>query len=185
MDLADLSRPARLLPHPAASFIVISPDGRWVATSTWHGSAVRVWDARRALPLRELPAPGKTFVAFSPDGRRMVAGGPSEFVFWDTATWNQERIVRRENAGRPGFMAFSPDGRVLAVAHSISLVRLLDSRTGRELATLESPDPQMVSWLAFSPDGSRLAVACEQRRVQLWNLRPLRRRLAEMGLDWK
>jgi WD40 repeat protein len=63
-------------------------------------------------------------------------------------------------------------------------VQLIDPPTGRPLATLAAPDPQLISWLCFSPDGGRLAVACEGRVVQVWDLRSIRRKLAAMNLDW-
>jgi WD40 repeat protein len=184
LDLEDPSRRVRFLPHPGVSFVAFSPDERWVATGTWHGAGVKVWDTRTGRLERELPVPGKTYVAFSPDGRQLVTGAPTEYVFWDTHSWRRELAVPRENSGRPGYLALSPDGRLLAVAHSISLVKLLDAHTGREMATLESPDPQLLSWLCFSPDGAYLAAACETHRIQLWDLRRIRRRLEALGLDW-
>jgi WD40 repeat protein len=83
-----------------------------------------------------------------------------------------------------GIMAFSADGSMLAVAHSTREVRLIDPATGFSLATLAAPNPQIVSCLAFSPDDSRLAVANEDHTVRLWDLRQIRRQLAELNLDW-
>jgi WD40 repeat protein len=133
---------------------------------------------------RELPAPGKTFVAWSPDGRLLAAGGPGETVLWNTRSWTTRHRIPRENGGRPAYAAFSPDGRLLAVAHSNTLVKLVDVASGRELASLESPDPQLTAWVCFSPRAGYLAVACETQRVQLWDLRLIRRGLANLGLDW-
>ena len=101
-----------------------------------------------------------------------------------TRSWRRGLTLPRENSGKPGYVAFSPDSRLLAVAHSISLVKLFDTQTGRELAALESPDPQLLSSLCFSPDGETLAATCETHRIQLWDLRRIRQRLAELGLDW-
>jgi WD40 repeat protein len=185
--LLDLGGPAPrswVLPHHAAGLAAVSPDGKRAATSTWHGTGLKVWDARTGVLERDLPAPGKTFASFSPGGERLAAGGPSEIVLWDTRTWKAERRIPRENTGKPGYAAFSPDGRVLAIAHSSSLIKLLDVGSGRELATLESPDPQLICWLSFSPGGNYLAAACETQRVQLWDLRLIRRGLANLGLDW-
>ena len=81
-------------------------------------------------------------------------------------------------------MGFSRDGKMLAIAYSRYVVRLIDPASGRQLATLESPDPRHVSWLGFSPDGSRLAAASETNVIQLWDLRRIREQLAAMKLDW-
>jgi WD40 repeat protein len=81
-------------------------------------------------------------------------------------------------------MAFTADGRLLVITRSAQRVELVDTQTARELATLEAPSPQMVSWLGFSPDGSQLAAATENHVIQLWDLRLIRKQLAAMGLDW-
>jgi tetratricopeptide (TPR) repeat protein len=52
------------------------------------------------------------------------------------------------------------------------------------LATLTAPDPRGIEHLRFGPDGSRLAAVCTNRTVRVWDLRRIRGRLAEMGLDW-
>jgi tetratricopeptide (TPR) repeat protein len=63
------------------------------------------------------------------------------------------------------------------------VVALFDVATGRELAVLETPHAAGIFWLAFSPDGDRLAVAHQNHTTYLWDLRAVRRQLAEMGLD--
>jgi hypothetical protein len=53
------------------------------------------------------------------------------------------------------------------------------------IARLESPDSSDV-WPTFSPDGSRLVVVpASYPAVFVWDLRLVRSRLTEMGLDWE
>ena len=122
---------------------------------------------------------------FSPDGRLLVTGSADAFRAWKVGTWERLWEVRRggEHDHR-GRLAFSPDGRLLAVASTPWLVRLLDPADGAEVATLTAPNAEEVGEMTFSPDGSRLAVATESLSVQLWDLRAVRARLAETGLDW-
>jgi tetratricopeptide (TPR) repeat protein len=73
----------------------------------------------------------------------------------------------------------------VAVQDASKVLRLVETETGRTLARLESPDLCAAQWATFSPDGSRLVVTTnEGPAVHVWDLRAIRRRLAEMGLDW-
>ena len=38
--------------------------------------------------------------------------------------------------------------------------------------------------LEFSPDGGRLAAGCLTGGVRIWDVRRVRQRLSEFGLDW-
>jgi WD40 repeat protein len=170
--------------HANPRFIAVSPCGKFVATGTWHGTGVKVWDAAKGSVVQELPARASATVAFSPDGRWLVTSTGEDFQFWDTATWKARHRVLRDRGGDiPGYMAFSPKGDLIAVAHSLSVVKLLDPATGKEIATLEPPNPLNLSWLRFSADGSTLAAAAENF-IYLWDLRRIRLRLADMKLDW-
>jgi WD40 repeat protein len=73
---------------------------------------------------------------------------------------------------------------MLAIAHSPKLARLIDPTDGKELATLEVPNPGILTGFCFSPDGSRLAAATQHGWLYLWDLRLIRRQLRAMGLDW-
>ena len=114
------------------------------------------------------------------DDKWLVSGANGIYRSWEVGTWEH-----RDTPGAfPYLMAFSDDGETMAVTPSATAVRLLDPKSGRTLAELEAPNPQMVSWLCFTPDGSRLAVACSTHLIQLWDLRRIRRQLAAMELDW-
>jgi WD40 repeat protein len=52
------------------------------------------------------------------------------------------------------------------------------------LATLEAAHDNHVTAGRFSPDGTRLAVATGNHTVHVWDLREIRRELAEIDLDW-
>jgi WD40 repeat protein len=169
--------------------ITISPDGNWVAAGTWApgqvSGTVRVWDVRSRKCVTDLRVEGRSDVAFSPDGRWLVTGTEHEYRFWRVVSWKPgHRIPRDRGAAVRSPMAFTADGRLLAITRSAQRVELVDTQTARELATLEAPSPQMVSWLGFSPDGSQLAAATENHVIQLWDLRLIRKQLAAMGLDW-
>ncbi|HZT42786.1 MAG TPA: AAA-like domain-containing protein [Chthonomonadaceae bacterium] len=166
-------------------FIAISPDGRWIATSPWQGpSQVKIWEARTGKLAQERPAPFFTRLTFSPDGRWLVGGG-ADYRFWEAGTWRPGPVLPRSpGSNPPAPLDFTRDGKLLAIAPSATQVRLVDTATMQEIASLEAPGASVVLWLCFSPDGSKLAVVWEDGRIGLWDLRRIRQRLATLGLDW-
>lgn len=181
------SQPRRFvsLRHPAVAYVALSPDSRWVATGTWGGKGVRVWNALDGTLVKELvPDSRRTQVGFSPDGRWLVAGTEREYRLWRVGSWELGWRWAREPTDLPGPFAFTGDGRMLAIAQTRYVVQLADTVTGKKLAKLETPDPVHLCWLAFSPDGSQLAAASESHAIQLWDLRSIRRELRTMKLDW-
>ncbi len=74
---------------------------------------------------------------------------------------------------------------MVAVQDADKVIRLVAADTGLTNARLESPDLCRVGSAAFSPDGSRLMITTNDGpAVHIWDLRLIRSRLAEMGLDW-
>jgi tetratricopeptide (TPR) repeat protein len=184
-DLEGRGPPVELAGHRNLERLGLGPDGRWVATGTWQGTRVKVWDGRGGVPARELPVDGSAEVVFSPDGRRLLTASGTEYAIWEAGTWAERlRIPRSQAGGMPGVAAFTPDGHLLAIARTRNTVQLVDPATGRELATLGAPDSQNVAGLGFSPDGRFLVAALNAPRLQVWDLDAIRRGLATLGLDW-
>ncbi|MBI3408637.1 MAG: protein kinase [Planctomycetes bacterium] len=177
-------QPVAFKGQPEVRYVAASPDGQWVATGTWHGAGVKIWDTSTAKVVHELPARGSAGVTFSPDGKWLVISTGEDFCFWETGFWQMSHRILRDRGGDvPGFMAFSPTGDLLAIAKSPTLIQMVDPATGNELATLEPPNPQNLTCLGFSPDGSQLTAA-SGNIIQLWVLRRIRRQLRAFHLDW-
>jgi WD40 repeat protein len=182
--IVDPNEPTRVLTrfaHPNTTIIAVSPDGRWVATGTWNGLGLRVWNAQSGkLELELLPDGRRVNVIFSPDGQLLVASDHGDVYAWDTASWE----LRYRVDGSLG-IAFSPDGSLLSVNNTAQRIRLLAARTGEEIATLEAPGEDILGGLKFARDGGRLYVSAgSPSRVCLWDLRQIRAGLAAIGLDW-
>jgi WD40 repeat protein len=170
----------------------LSPDGKWVATGSWHSDGAKVWDAQNGKLVRHLTN-GDASVCFSPDGKWLVTGTNLEYVIREVGSWRTAFTFERKRGYLNGVMAFSPDTTVLAFANCIwNDVQLIETATGRQLASLPNPDAQYISGLTFSPDGSQLAVNRTPMaagpgwisQLHLVDLRSIRRQLAEMKLDW-
>jgi WD40 repeat protein/predicted Ser/Thr protein kinase len=175
---------------PQVLFLGSSPDGRWVAAGAWDGSAgARVYDTRTGKRVKEWRV-GDAVPVFSPDGRWLAiatgsgAPGGAACSFWHVGTWELAHTIPVSRTGSPSQMAFTSDGRLLAYQNTLTEITLFDMATFRALATLRPREPVILSGLCFSPDGGLLASSAAQDVVHLWDLRLLRRRLGEMGLDW-
>jgi WD40 repeat protein len=183
VDLATESvRPERF-DHAAAGFIALSPDGRWLATSGWHSDYVRLW-AVKTHTMKKWPL-YQGMVYFTPDSRGLITSDHGEFCIWDVATQGLIRRIRRDVAGYPSYVAFSPDARLMALEMAPGIIHLMDAVTARTLARLEDPHGDTAGWMSFTPDGTQLVVTSVlARAVHIWNLRLIRQRLGEIGLNW-
>jgi len=184
----DLENPDRLLTlsHPNAAFLALSPNGKYVATGTWKGNEVKIWESSTGFLIRTLPLEGSRSVLFSPDNHWLVTFGRNQLLFWEVGTWRLGTSYAPIGINLPmAGSAFSPDSRLLAIAPDSRDILLLDSQTARSVATLEAPYQVQVSALRFNRDGSQLIAADVLNEVHIWDLRALRKRLRELGLDWE
>src|SRR5262249_4018431 len=81
-------------PAPAMSYGVLSPDGRWAATSGWHARSIKVWDAHTGALAEDLPLGAQNAAYFSPDGRTMITSLGGRYGFWEAPTWRRIRELR-------------------------------------------------------------------------------------------
>ena len=70
--------------------------------------------------------------------------------------------------GREARVVYSQDGSLIAWVTTDDTVRVAQTRTLRELASLYNGTT--VYTVAFSPDGTRLAVGCKDNTIRLWDL---------------
>ncbi|QDV32662.1 WD40 repeat domain-containing serine/threonine protein kinase [Tautonia plasticadhaerens] len=171
--------------HPRVERIDLNPDGSLLATGTWKGEGVRVWDASTGAPVAVLDVDGSAEVAFNPDGRSLLTGSGRAYVCWGVGTWEPRwRVPRREASNQPGKVAFAPDGSIVAVALTRTVARLLDARTGEALATFEPPSPDHLSELGLTRDLRFLYAKDHGGGTRRWDLRAIRGHLDATGIGW-
>jgi WD40 repeat protein len=135
-DLVKLAEVARLGPHRGFNQYPISPDGHWVATATWKGNDVKVWEVATGKLAWQTPC-DSALIRFSPDNRWLaVAKFPGfECRLWHVGSWQPGPTIHVSS----GFfsMAFTRDGRLLAI-DDLGRVRLVDPDSGRDVAALDA-----------------------------------------------
>ena len=175
----------RLGPQDDVRNCAVSPDGKWVATGTFslpQGSAAKVWDAVTGKQLADLPVLGLCGVSFSPNGRWLLTTGGGCRI-WHTGTWTEGPKLGA--SGKNPFGAFSPDSSMLALGDLPGIIRLVSTEGGREIARLSILEQVQLAPYCFTPDGGKLiAVGVESESIHVFDLRAIRRQLAEIGLDW-
>src|SRR5262249_27803268 len=136
--------------------LAFSPDGRWIASGDWDGTA-RLWDAATGEPCATLPHPDIVrTVAFGPDSRSLVTGGDGDdrLRIWDVATARVRKEIRGFGPS-VRLVALSPDGARVAVGTYDE-----ENKDQMSVCDLESEERLFSSAgnaLAYSPDGRWLA----------------------------
>jgi RNA polymerase sigma factor (sigma-70 family) len=130
-------------------------------------SRICMWDAATGTALRHWDVPGRVMGAtFTPDGRSVATATAERVTVWEVATGKE----RFSDKGAAGLVSCSPDGRVLAAAGGVTggtAVRVLDLRTGKEIARLKGHDAEVVA-LAFTHDGSFLVSGSADSTGLVW-----------------
>jgi WD40 repeat protein len=91
-----------------ATRLAFSPDGRLLATATFHTNTIKLWEMATGRELRNLSTGGQNtnslspVLAFSPDSRLLAASGGSNSVrIWDVTTGHE---VQTLTGGQASFM---------------------------------------------------------------------------------
>ncbi len=160
--------------------IAVSPDGKWVVTSTFATGIAKVWKAEDGQFVKQISDWGVDALRSSRDGRWLATSLYQGKVF-AVGSW--------EPTESAGSLDFSPSaGQLVAMDPVAGVTPLGDRTTGRVVARLESPDATATILHILSPDGSQLIDVgnSKVRGIHVWDLRRIRRQLEEMEMegDW-
>jgi WD40 repeat protein/tRNA A-37 threonylcarbamoyl transferase component Bud32 len=166
--------PLITMEHPdlrSTTAVAVSPDGALVASRGGQElDKIAIWDANdgRLLALHATGQEDVTDLAFAVDGRLASCSySDPVFVLEPRSGRVQISIPVPEDAYVYG-VDFSPDGERLLGACTDGTTRIWDSRSGEELAVLESKDDYFYNG-RFGPDGTKVATAGAKGSVALWD----------------
>ncbi|MBZ4415748.1 CHAT domain-containing protein [Myxococcus sp. RHSTA-1-4] len=156
----------------AVVHVEVSPDGRYVATTSYDGTA-RLWSldgkgAPRVLKGHGGPVHHATFSP--PDGANLLTSSEDGTArLWQLSDGKLLRVFRHHGAVQWG--AFSPDRRWVATASQDGRARVWSLESEAEPRVLEHKGP--VHTVAFSPDGEELVTASQDGTARLWSFNKL------------
>jgi WD40 repeat protein len=152
----------------AYAVIDFSPDGRTLVAR--HREKCVLWDVQTRQLKRTATAPNAyPTVCYSPDGTVIAHGvGASRIQFFDAHTGH---VISENNAfASAGLgMVFHPGGSVFFASGINASIRLWDSRTARELLSLEK-HTTLIRTLLLTPDGNTLISSDDWGMVLAWDL---------------
>jgi WD40 repeat protein len=148
--------------------VLLSRDGATLV-SAFFGD-VRIWRRVRAgsPPWRSRRLSSRGGLALSADGRVVATGGLEGRVqLWEAETGKKTMEIRP--AGAVSLLTLSSDARLVAWAMT-GVVEIYDVGRRQVVASLDSPDHEVVYRLAFSPDGATLAAGYGNGLIYLWDV---------------
>jgi len=157
------------------TYAEISPDGRWVLTSSEDGSA-RLWNLENGQPTKDREGSDIVFgsaknqpinrAVFSPDASRIVtvSDDHSGHLF----DINGHKLATLKKHTQPvSVVSFSDDGDTFVTAGADYKARLWSAQDGEYVREFKGHRRDVIA-ATFSPDGSMLATASADKTARLW-----------------
>jgi WD40 repeat protein len=162
------------------SSVAISPDGRYLASSSFHcpKSNVKIWDLGSGKLLHDHLGHKRSTRSVTIDaaGRILCTGG-NKIKIWDLASG--ERLCTLGHTSTVHCLALAPDGQLLASGSSDGKIKLWHPQSGELLRSINTQAGGVQAML-ITQDGQYLLSASADGALRLWEL-PLGRRVEQLA----
>jgi WD40 repeat protein len=176
-DLATCKKTTEFPLREILQCIIVSPDGKWLATSTYGRYNLQIWDTTNHKETQRFFSDGASQIsgiAFSPDSSSLASVGHFPAVRLSHVATGKDRWKISTLDNWAFCVAFSPQGRMMAVGTGKPQgnIYLLETATGLVRSRFEYGGKKNVGLvsIAFSPDGSLLASAASDCALLLWDV---------------
>lgn len=169
--------------HPRVVSVDVTTDERLLATATWNGRDIRVWNLETGQQTAVIPS-GNATVAFRPFEPTLLTSDTSGFAFRSTTSPNTAEVLRpNEKRAIPGKICYSADGNLLAITTDQRTVQFLNANTRMELATFNFDTDIEIDSMDLSDDASKLMIRA-RRCSYVCDLAAIRNQLDRLNLNW-
>ena len=158
-------------PDRTADFVRFSPDWQRAAGIGAEGPRLRLWTLAGRDRADWLAGYTGPLVGLTHEGGGLAAVDDAGTVtLWSATDGARLATFETWSSGQPGAaLAASPDGRWLATGGDDSVVHLIDTFTGQEVAPLHG-HIRSVTTLAFNADSTLLATGSLDGAIHLWDV---------------
>ena len=170
---APLLTPTTLSGHQGeVTGLVFSPDGRYLISSSFGDSTIRLWDVNDGKELQIIKTGNQPVgMDITPDGTMLLITDTSGNVIVLSVSSDKFGAPQTINAeaGHISNIAVSPNGKLFAIASFNKVVTVWNLTDKTLLRKINTPEPMRD--IAFSPSGEILAASTASNKIILWNLR--------------
>jgi len=150
--------------------LVFSPDGQFLATISYEGNKIMLWNTYTKSLLFSLDGHSRSImdIKFSPNSKFIASASEDHTVkLWNLRTGKCYAVLEGHSKS-VSVIDYSPDGQMLASGSYDRSIRVWDFKVGEECHILKGHS-SWVTAVLWAHDGKTLASGSYDKTVRLWD----------------